>query len=147
EKEIMKEIYENGPVQAIMEVHEDFFVYKSGIYRHTPVMAGEPELYRRHGTHSVKITGLGCLFSLKRSSTQKWNFHFLDPPPPGVTFGTFRGEEGADTCLIQITVVIVVTYATSGAYSVLPRCLLGDKQVPEQSRDLRGRASRLAYVH
>ncbi|XP_074790705.1 tubulointerstitial nephritis antigen-like isoform X1 [Natator depressus] len=57
EKEIMKELMENGPVQAIMEVHEDFFVYKSGVYRHTPVMAGKPERHRRHGTHSVKITG------------------------------------------------------------------------------------------
>jgi len=26
-----------SPSLAIMEVHEDFFVYKSGIYRHTDV--------------------------------------------------------------------------------------------------------------
>lgn len=49
--------FSNISFLAIMEVHEDFFVYKSGIYRHIPVMAGEPELYSRHGTHSVKITG------------------------------------------------------------------------------------------
>ncbi|XP_069752014.1 tubulointerstitial nephritis antigen-like isoform X2 [Narcine bancroftii] len=59
EKEVMKELIENGPVQALMEVHEDFFVYKSGVYRHTPVMAEKPEKFRRHGTHSVKITGWG----------------------------------------------------------------------------------------
>ncbi|XP_037005550.2 tubulointerstitial nephritis antigen-like isoform X1 [Artibeus jamaicensis] len=57
EKEIMKELMENGPVQALMEVHEDFFLYQSGIYSHTPVSLERPERYRRHGTHSVKITG------------------------------------------------------------------------------------------
>ncbi|KAM5247016.1 tubulointerstitial nephritis antigen-like isoform 2-T2 [Ctenodactylus gundi] len=59
EKEIMKELMENGPVQALMEVHEDFFLYQGGIYSHTPVSQGRPERYRRHGTHSVKITGWG----------------------------------------------------------------------------------------
>ncbi|XP_059810269.1 tubulointerstitial nephritis antigen-like [Hypanus sabinus] len=59
EKEVMKELMENGPVQALMEVHEDFFVYRSGVYRHTPVMAKKPEKFRRHGMHSVKITGWG----------------------------------------------------------------------------------------
>ncbi|XP_067862481.1 tubulointerstitial nephritis antigen-like [Heptranchias perlo] len=59
EKEVMKEVMESGPVQALMEVHEDFFVYRSGVYRHTPVMAEKPEKFRRHGTHSVKITGWG----------------------------------------------------------------------------------------
>lgn len=59
EKEIMKELMENGPVQALMEVHEDFFLYQRGIYSHTPVSQGRPEQYRRHGTHSVKITGWG----------------------------------------------------------------------------------------
>ncbi|XP_007128524.1 tubulointerstitial nephritis antigen-like isoform X1 [Physeter macrocephalus] len=59
EKEIMKELMENGPVQALMEVHEDFFLYQSGIYSHTPVSLGRPEQNRHHGTHSVKITGWG----------------------------------------------------------------------------------------
>ncbi|KFQ14459.1 Tubulointerstitial nephritis antigen-like, partial [Leptosomus discolor] len=59
EKEIMKELMENGPVQAILEVHEDFFMYKSGIYRHTPVAEGKGPKHQRHGTHSVKITGWG----------------------------------------------------------------------------------------
>ncbi|XP_041068037.1 tubulointerstitial nephritis antigen-like [Carcharodon carcharias] len=59
DKEIMKELLENGPVQALMEVHEDFFVYRSGVYRHTPVMAERPDKFRGHGTHSVRITGWG----------------------------------------------------------------------------------------
>jgi len=45
------------PPAAILEVHEDFFMYKSGIYRHTPVAEGKGPKHRRHGTHSVKITG------------------------------------------------------------------------------------------
>lgn len=59
EKEIMKEIMDNGPVQAILEVYEDFFVYKSGVYRHSPVNSNKPSQFRKHGTHSVKITGWG----------------------------------------------------------------------------------------
>lgn len=42
---------------AILEVHEDFFLYKSGIYRHTPVAEGKGPKHQQHGTHSVKITG------------------------------------------------------------------------------------------
>lgn len=42
---------------AILEVHEDFFMYKSGIYRHTPVAEGKGPKHQKHGTHSVKITG------------------------------------------------------------------------------------------
>ncbi|KAM3830266.1 tubulointerstitial nephritis antigen-like [Vipera latastei] len=72
EKEIMKELMENGPLQAIMEVHEDFFVYQSGIYQHTPVAAGKPEQYRRHGTHSVKITGWGEERKLDGSNRKYW---------------------------------------------------------------------------
>lgn len=42
---------------AIMEVHEDFFVYESGIYKHTDVNNYKPPQYRKHATHSVRITG------------------------------------------------------------------------------------------
>lgn len=42
---------------AILEVHEDFFLYRSGIYRHTPVAERKGPKHQRHGTHSVKITG------------------------------------------------------------------------------------------
>lgn len=42
---------------AILEVHEDFFLYKSGIYRHTAVAEGKGPKHQQHGTHSVKITG------------------------------------------------------------------------------------------
>ncbi|KAL0880274.1 hypothetical protein ABMA27_002731 [Loxostege sticticalis] len=51
EKKIMTEIYENGPMTASFELHEDFFSYKSGVYRH---VAGKVE-----GYHSVKLIGWG----------------------------------------------------------------------------------------
>lgn len=104
EKEIMKEIYENGPVQAIMEVHEDFFVYKSGIYRHTPVMAGEPELYRRHGTHSVKITGWGEELAPNGQIQKYW----LAANSWGKDWGEsgyFRIARGENECEIETFVV------------------------------------------
>ena len=53
----MKEIIQNGPVQAIMQVHEDFFHYKSGIYRHVTSTNEKSEKYRKLQTHAVKLTG------------------------------------------------------------------------------------------
>ncbi|XP_069462240.1 tubulointerstitial nephritis antigen isoform X2 [Ambystoma mexicanum] len=61
ESEIMKEIMENGPVQALMQVHEDFFLYKTGIYQHTDATIDYPGQFRIRGTHSVKITGLSLI--------------------------------------------------------------------------------------
>ncbi|KAM4700270.1 tubulointerstitial nephritis antigen-like [Discoglossus pictus] len=104
EKEIMKEIYENGPVQAIMEVHEDFFMYKSGIYRHTPVMAGKPENQRRHGTHSVKITGWGE----ERGTDGRTHKYWLAANSWGTDWGEkgyFRIARGENECEIEAFIV------------------------------------------
>ncbi|KAH0631116.1 hypothetical protein JD844_005240 [Phrynosoma platyrhinos] len=99
EKEIMKELMENGPVQAIMEVHEDFFMYRTGIYRHTPVAAGKPEQYRRHGTHSVKITGV-CyqMFGVTKIAANSWGKDWGE-------HGYFRIVRGANECEIETFVV------------------------------------------
>ena len=35
EQDIMTEIMTNGPVQATFLVHEDFYMYSGGVYRHT----------------------------------------------------------------------------------------------------------------
>ncbi|XP_025091465.1 cathepsin B-like [Pomacea canaliculata] len=51
EKEIMQELYTNGPVEAAFTVYSDFLQYKSGVYRHT----SGSEL----GGHAVKILGYG----------------------------------------------------------------------------------------
>ncbi|XP_068125015.1 tubulointerstitial nephritis antigen-like [Hyperolius riggenbachi] len=103
-KEIMKEIYENGPVQAIMEVHEDFFMYQNGIYRHIPVMAGEPERFRRHGTHSVRITGWGEEIGLNGQIQKYW----LAANSWGKDWGEggyFRIARGENECEIETFVL------------------------------------------
>ncbi|XP_013920798.1 PREDICTED: tubulointerstitial nephritis antigen-like [Thamnophis sirtalis] len=104
EKEIMKELMENGPVQAIMEVHEDFFVYQSGIYQHTPVAAGKPEQYRQHGTHSVKITGWG---EEQKPDGSKWKY-WIAANSWGKAWGEhgyFRIARGTNECEIESFVV------------------------------------------
>ncbi|KAI4544599.1 hypothetical protein MJG53_002530 [Ovis ammon polii x Ovis aries] len=100
EKEIMKELMENGPVQALMEVHEDFFLYQSGIYSHTPVSLGRPERYRRHGTHSVKITGWGEETLPDGRTVKYWTAANSWGPAWGER-GHFRIVRGANECDIE----------------------------------------------
>lgn len=100
EKEIMKELMENGPVQALMEVHEDFFLYQGGIYSHTPVSLGRPERYRRHGTHSVKITGWGEETLPDGRTLKYWTAANSWGPAWGER-GHFRIMRGANECDIE----------------------------------------------
>uniref|UniRef100_A0A9L0J2I2 Cathepsin B n=1 Tax=Equus asinus TaxID=9793 RepID=A0A9L0J2I2_EQUAS len=51
EKEIMAEIFKNGPVEAAFTVYSDFLQYKSGVYQH---VAGD-----MMGGHAVRILGWG----------------------------------------------------------------------------------------
>ncbi|NP_001126804.1 tubulointerstitial nephritis antigen [Pongo abelii] len=72
ETEIMKEIMQNGPVQAIMQVREDFFHYKTGIYRHVTSTNKESEKYRKLQTHAVKLTGWGTLRGAQGQKEKFW---------------------------------------------------------------------------
>ncbi|XP_027794071.2 tubulointerstitial nephritis antigen [Marmota flaviventris] len=72
ETEIMMEIMQNGPVQAIMQVHEDFFYYKTGIYRHVTSTNEESEKYRKFRTHAVKLTGWGILRGAHQKKEKFW---------------------------------------------------------------------------
>ncbi|CAH0596893.1 unnamed protein product [Chrysodeixis includens] len=54
EHDIMYDIMQSGPVQAVMTVYQDFFHYQDGIYRRTRF--GNNEL---KGLHSVRIVGWG----------------------------------------------------------------------------------------
>ncbi|XP_028929862.1 tubulointerstitial nephritis antigen [Ornithorhynchus anatinus] len=72
ETEIMKEIMQNGPVQAIMQVHDDFFHYKTGIYRHITNINSESENYKQLRTHSVKLTGWGTLQNAHGRKEKFW---------------------------------------------------------------------------
>ncbi|XP_042204646.1 uncharacterized peptidase C1-like protein F26E4.3 [Homarus americanus] len=53
EVDIQWEILTNGPVQAMMKVHKDLFMYQSGVYSHTRLTGEET------ATHSVRIIGWG----------------------------------------------------------------------------------------
>jgi hypothetical protein len=59
ETEIMKEIKQNGPVQALMEAREDFYTYKSGVYQSTLADDELTSENERKRIHSVKIVGWG----------------------------------------------------------------------------------------
>ncbi|XP_041968031.1 tubulointerstitial nephritis antigen-like [Aricia agestis] len=54
EQDIMFDIMESGPVQAVMTVYQDFFHYQDGIYRRSPYGNN-----RYQGLHSVRIVGWG----------------------------------------------------------------------------------------
>uniref|UniRef100_A0AAQ5XJF2 SMB domain-containing protein n=1 Tax=Amphiprion ocellaris TaxID=80972 RepID=A0AAQ5XJF2_AMPOC len=104
EKEIMKEIMDNGPVQAIMEVHEDFFVYKSGIYKHTDVSFTKPPQYRKHGTHSVRITGWGEDRNFDGTTKKYWTAANSWGKNWGEN-GYFRIARGDNECEIEAFVI------------------------------------------
>nr|XP_032826307.1 tubulointerstitial nephritis antigen-like [Petromyzon marinus] len=86
EMAIMKEIMMNGPVQALMEIHEDLFVYSRGVYSHTDAAALDPPHYRRHGMHSVRIVGWGTERTPHGNDTKYWIC--------ANSWGPWWGEEG-----------------------------------------------------
>ena len=92
EENIMKEIYENGSVEAVFTVYEDFVDYKSGIYQH---VVGD-----YLGEHAVKIIGWGIddqnvkYWIIANSWNERWGEQ-----------GYFRMLKGEDECGIESSVV------------------------------------------
>jgi len=72
-EEIQSEIYENGPVSAIMVIMQDIYSYESGIYQYT---TGDLA-----GSHLVKIVGWGV-----ENDTPYWKI--------ANSWGTSWGEDG-----------------------------------------------------
>ncbi|XP_066951282.1 uncharacterized peptidase C1-like protein F26E4.3 isoform X2 [Macrobrachium rosenbergii] len=58
EEDIQWEIMHNGPVQALMTVHSDLFMYNSGIYSYSG-LTGDRMKGGDTATHSVRIIGWG----------------------------------------------------------------------------------------
>eukprot|EP01068_Selenidium_serpulae_P005423 Selendium_serpulae@DN4018_c0_g1_i3.p1 len=56
---IMREIMANGPVTALVALHDDFLLYKNGIYAPTPSSVKLFKTDSQPLTHSVKIIGWG----------------------------------------------------------------------------------------
>lgn len=103
EEEIMQEIYNNGPVQATFKVRDDFFLYSTGVYRHTRISEQLSEAYQQHGWHSVRIIGWG----VDRSGdtpvkywlcANSWGRHWGED-------GYFRILRGHDECDIEMFIV------------------------------------------
>lgn len=107
EEDIQTEIMINGPVQATLRVHEDFYMYKSGVYQHTQLGATKGPNHIKSGYHSVRILGnffipseffllpFNLFFRLGRRK-RKWSTgeilgkkmnKILNPPPQLPSFG------------------------------------------------------------
>lgn len=100
ETDIMQEIMLSGPVQATIKVYQDFFTYKSGIYKHSR----SSELYRT-GYHSVRIIGWGEE-QIHRSPVKYW----LVANSWGSSWGEngyFRIHKGSNECEIESYVLAV----------------------------------------
>ena len=91
EQNIMKELVENGPVEAAIKVYEDFLLYKGGVYQHTT--GGFL------GGHAIRIIGYGVENGVKYwLCVNSWNNNWGEN-------GTFKFLRGSDHCGIEDSVV------------------------------------------
>ncbi|XP_025110134.1 uncharacterized peptidase C1-like protein F26E4.3 [Pomacea canaliculata] len=60
------------PVQAIFEVKEDFYTYKSGVYQYTNLALRDPPAARKSAFHSVRIVGWGVERTPARDIIKYW---------------------------------------------------------------------------
>ncbi|XP_063990009.1 tubulointerstitial nephritis antigen-like isoform X2 [Diachasmimorpha longicaudata] len=95
ETDIMQEIIISGPVQATMRVHQDFFTYQTGIYRHSRVA----EIYPS-GYHSVRIVGWGESLNYNYPPTKYWIVANSWGSDWGEN-GFFKIQKGIDECEIE----------------------------------------------
>ena len=92
ETNIMKEIYENGPVEGTFSVYEDFADYNSGVYQH---VTGS-----YLGGHAIKIIGWGVTDNGVKYwlIANSWNETWGEK-------GYFRMLRGANECGIESSAV------------------------------------------
>jgi len=89
EEDIMQELLLQGPVQAVMQVYNDFFLYASGIYRKTSLST------RLAGYHAVRIIGWG-----QEGGDRYWTV----ANSWGTTWGEegfFRIARGVNECMVE----------------------------------------------
>lgn len=91
EKQIMTELYKNGPVEGAFIVYEDFLMYKTGVYQH---VSGEAV-----GGHAIKILGWGVEGSTPYwLAANSWNTDWGEN-------GFFKILRGQDHCGIESEIV------------------------------------------
>jgi cathepsin B len=89
-EEAMKtEIYDNGPIEVVFEVYNDFFNYKSGVYHH--VSGGLA------GYHAVKMIGWGID---KKDNTPYWILYNSWGTSWGMK-GEFWVKRGTNECHME----------------------------------------------
>ena len=90
EKNIMQELYDNGPVEASFTVYNDFLTYKSGVYQHVTGSA--------LGGHAIKLMGWGVENGVKYwLCVNSWNEDWGDK-------GYFKIRRGSNECGIENSV-------------------------------------------
>ena len=89
-EDIMYEIMNQGPVQAIMEIYTDFFLYRSGIYQRTHLSSTVLA-----GYHAVRVLGWGEEGGVKYwTVANSWGSHWGEE----VFFRIIRGN---NECMIE----------------------------------------------
>lgn len=90
EKEMMKEIYDNGSCTISMNIYEDFGNYEKGIYQH---VTGKPL-----GGHAIKVIGWGVENGVKYwLFVNSWNETWGEK-------GLFRVLRGVNECGVEKSV-------------------------------------------
>lgn len=90
EEDIMHEIQKQGPVQAVMEIFTDFFMYGSGVYQKTNLARSTVA-----GYHAVRILGWGEEGNLRYwIVANSWGSQWGEG-------GLFRIKRGDNSCQIE----------------------------------------------
>jgi len=99
EKTIMKEIFENGPVEAAIEVYEDFAAYKGGVYHHTTG--------KFLGGHAIRLVGWGETDQGEKYwvLANSWNTDWGEN-------GYFRMRRGTNECGVESEIVAGIAEPT-----------------------------------
>ncbi|CAI4227619.1 unnamed protein product [Auanema sp. JU1783] len=103
EEDIMTEIITNGPVQSTFAVHEDFFMYKGGVYKHSELANAKGARFVGEGYHSVRVLGWGVDHSTGRPIK-----YWLCANSWGTSWGEdglFRIIRGENHCEIESFVI------------------------------------------
>ena len=96
EQDIMYELMTQGPVQAIMEVYTDFFMYGSGVYKRTNLASNTVA-----GYHAVRIVGWGQEGGVRYwRVANSWGTEWGEE-------GFFRIARGDNECLVEEFVLAV----------------------------------------
>ncbi|KAK8406727.1 hypothetical protein O3P69_007356 [Scylla paramamosain] len=100
-EDIQWEILTEGPVQALMTVHRDLFLYKSGVYN-----CPQTDAQDITAMHSVRIVGWGVEYSSMYAPVKYW----VVANSWGTTWGEngfFKIQRGTNACGIESFVLAV----------------------------------------